>query len=211
MNQPRTLVVDDDLDLLRLMSIRMRAAGYAVNTVDSAEKALAQISIIRPDVVITDLRMDGMDGMALFEAIHEMSPTLPVIILTAHGTIPEAVEATKKGVFSYLSKPFDGKALIEQVDKAVSLSGGFKDQGDQKSSRDWRSAIITRSPLMENVLSQVQLLAKENISIFIQGPSGSGKELIANAIHKASHRHNKPFVAINCSAIPDALLESELF
>lgn len=211
MVRAKTLVVDDDPDLLRLMSIRMRAAGYEVNTVDSAEKALARLSITRPDVVITDLRMDGMDGMALFDVIHEMNPSLPVIILTAHGSIPDAVEATKRGVFSYLSKPFDGKALIEEVDKAVKFSGGYDDKNDDEPDAQWRAAIITRSPLMEDMLSQVRLLAKEDISIFIEGPSGSGKELIANAIHQASPRRDKPFVAINCSAIPESLLESELF
>lgn len=211
MARAKTLVVDDDPDLLRLMSIRMRAAGYEVNTVDSAEKALARLSITRPDVVITDLRMDGMDGMALFDVIHEMNPSLPVIILTAHGSIPDAVEATKRGVFSYLSKPFDGKALIEEVDKAVKFSGGYDGKNDDETDAQWRAGIITRSPLMEDLLSQVRLLAKEDISIFIEGPSGSGKELIANAIHKASPRRDKPFVAINCSAIPESLLESELF
>lgn len=211
MARAKTLVVDDDPDLLRLMSIRMRAAGYEVNTVDSAEKALARLSITRPDVVITDLRMDGMDGMALFDVIHEMNPSLPVIILTAHGSIPDAVEATKRGVFSYLSKPFDGKALIEQVDKAVQFSGGYDGNNDDETDAQWRAGIITRSPVMEDLLSQVRLLAKEDISIFIEGPSGSGKELIANAIHKASPRKDKPFVAINCSAIPESLLESELF
>ncbi|WP_455203401.1 sigma 54-interacting transcriptional regulator [Kaarinaea lacus] len=211
MMRGRTLLVDDDPDLLRLMSIRMRSAGFEVSAVESAEKALATFQVLRPDVVITDMRMDGMDGMELFHEIHEKNPSIPVIILTAHGTIPEAVEATKKGVFSFLSKPFDGKALIEQVDKALKVSGGFKQQQPQEETKEWRSAIITRSPVMEDILSQVRMIAQQDISVFINGPSGSGKELIADAIHKASPRKGKPFVAINCSAIPEALLESELF
>jgi two-component system response regulator GlrR len=211
MSKSKILLVDDDQDLLRLMSIRMRAADYDVTTVESAEKALASLSTVRPDVVITDLRMDGMDGMALFETIHEMNPAVPVIILTAHGSIPDAVEATKRGVFSYLSKPFDGKALIEQVQKAMQASGGYGGPEEDDKDNVWRSGIITRSQKMEDVLSQVRLLAKEDISVFIHGASGSGKELVANAIHKASPRKDKPFVAINCSAIPEALLESELF
>lgn len=213
MNRARTLVVDDDPDLLRLMSIRMKSAGYDVSAVESAEKALARMAVVRPDVVITDLRMGGMDGLQLFDAIHEINPSLPVIILTAHGTIPDAVEATKKGVFSFLSKPFDGKELIEQVDKALKHSGRSKTQlndGDINNNA-WRHGIITRSPLMQDILSQVQLVAQEDISVFIHGQSGSGKELIAMAVHKASPRRDKPFVAINCSAIPEALLESELF
>jgi len=214
MNNARTLLVDDDADLLRLMSIRMRSAGYEVNAVESAEKAIARMSVVRPDVVITDLRMDGMDGMALFDFIHEMHPSLPVIILTAHGTIPEAVDATKKGVFSFLSKPFDGKQLIEEVGRALTVTGVAVRQTPNTlndASEPWRKAIITRSPLMEDILSQVRLIAQENISVFINGDSGTGKELIADAIHEAGPRHDKPFVAINCSAIPEALLESELF
>ena len=211
MTRGRTLLVDDDPDLLRLMSIRMKAAGFEVNAVESAEKALAKLQVVRPDVVITDLRMDGMDGLQLFRTIHDINPTIPVIILTAHGTIPEAVEATKKGVFSFLSKPFDGKELIEQVDKALQMSGGFKQSEQVVDNAEWRSSIITRSPLMEDILQQVRMIAQQDISVFINGPSGSGKELIADAIHKASPRRDKPFVAINCSAIPEALLESELF
>jgi len=109
MAPPRTsvLVVDDDPDLLRLMQIRLDSAGYRVTTAESAERALALISVARPQVVVTDLRMSGMDGIALFEAIHAHNPTLPVIILTAHGTIPDAVAAVKRGVFGYLTKPFD--------------------------------------------------------------------------------------------------------
>lgn len=211
MARGRTLLVDDDPDLLRLMSIRMKAAGFEVTAAESGEKALAKLQVVRPDVVITDLRMDGMDGLQLFNVIHDINPSIPVIILTAHGTIPEAVEATKKGVFSFLSKPFDGKELIEQVDKALQMSGGFKPETETEENSEWRSAIITRSTLMEDILQQVRMIAQQDISVFIHGPSGSGKELIADAIHKASPRKDKPFVAINCSAIPEALLESELF
>jgi len=211
MSRARTLLVDDDTDLLRLMSIRMRSAGYEVSTVESAEKALASLPVLRPDVVITDLQMDGMDGMTLFQSIHEMNPALPVIILTAHGTIPDAVEATKKGVFSYLSKPFDGKELLEHVEKALKLSGGYQSRDSLTDSSEWRAEIITRSAKMEDVLSQVRLVSQQDISVFIHGNSGTGKELIARAIHKASPRRKQPFIALNCSAIPESLLESELF
>jgi len=207
----RILLVDDDADLLRLMSIRMRSAGFEVTTVESAEMALSRMSVIRPDVVITDLRMGGMDGLALFETIHEMNPALPVIMLTAHGSIPDAVDATKKGVFSYLSKPFDGKQLMEQVEKALQLSGGYQDDASELDNTEWRCDIISRSAVMEDLLAQVKLVAQQDISVFIQGASGTGKELIAKAVHKASPRTDNPFVALNCSAIPEALLESELF
>ncbi|WP_455196592.1 sigma 54-interacting transcriptional regulator [Kaarinaea lacus] len=209
MANPKVLVVDDDPGILQLISIRLEAMGYNVTAVESAEKALASMSVVRPDIVVTDLRMEGMDGLALFDAIHESNPALPVIILTAHGTIPEAVDATKRGVFSFLSKPFDGKALVEHINKALTLSGKKQDDGEGDDS--WRSAIITRSPVMEDILAQAKLIAQSDVSVFLNGASGSGKELFANAIHKASPRHKKPFVAINCSAIPEALLESELF
>ncbi|WP_455199839.1 sigma 54-interacting transcriptional regulator [Kaarinaea lacus] len=209
MANPKVLVVDDDPGILQLISIRLDAMGYDVTAVESAEKALASMSVVRPDIVVTDLRMEGMDGLGLFDAIHESNPALPVIILTAHGTIPEAVDATKRGVFSFLSKPFDGKALVEHINKALALSGKIEDNVDDDGS--WRSAIITRSPTMEDILSQAKLIAQGDVSVFLNGASGSGKELFANAIHKASPRRDKPFVAINCSAIPEALLESELF
>ena len=209
MANPKVLVVDDDPGILQLISIRLEAMGFDVTAVESAQEALASMSVTRPDIVVTDLRMEGMDGLALFDAIHESNPALPVIILTAHGTIPEAVDATKRGVFSFLSKPFDGKALVEHINRALTLSGKKQDSGEEDSS--WRSAIITRSPAMEDILSQARLIAQSDVSVFLHGASGSGKELFANAVHKASPRRDKPFVAINCSAIPEALLESELF
>src|SRR6476660_402412 len=119
----KLLLVDDDPDLLRLLSIRLQGAGYAVSAVESAEAALSQVAVSAPDVVITDLRMGGMDGMALFESLQKKHPALPVIILTAHGTIPDAVAATQRGVSGYLTKPFDGKALVDQVEKALQFGG----------------------------------------------------------------------------------------
>ena len=122
--RPNVLVVDDDPDLLRLLQIRLAAAGYAVTPADSGERALAQLAATRPRLVVTDLRMNGMDGMALFEAIHAAHPGLPVIILTAHGTIPDAVAAVKKGVFGYLTKPFDSKELLAEIERALRAGSG---------------------------------------------------------------------------------------
>ena len=210
-NMFKILLVDDDPGLLRLLSIRLTAAGYGVTAVESGEKALAHLPIIRPNLVITDLRMTGIDGMALVEAIHDKNPTLPVIILTAHGTIPDAVEATKRGVFSFLTKPFDSKILLEHVEKALKFDSDLGLQKPGRNEIDWRKEIITRSPLMEDLLSQARLVAESEASVFIHGESGTGKELLARAIHEASPRAHKPFVAVNCSAIPEPLLESELF
>jgi two-component system response regulator GlrR len=208
-SETKILIVDDDLDLLKLLTFRLQGAGYGIESADSAERALAKLSVFVPHLVITDLRMGGMDGMALFQRIRKMHPALPVIILTAHGTIPDAVAATQQGVFGYLTKPFDSKELLAQVEKAVSVSGISHDGVD--SDRRWRKDIITRSPIIENVLAKAKLVAASDASVLIRGESGTGKELLARAIHQASPRANNPFVAVNCGAIPEQLLESELF
>ena len=209
MSKARILIVDDDPDLLRLLTFRLEGADYAVDSADSAERALARLSVAIPQLVITDLRMSGMDGMALFENIHKSNPALPVIILTAHGTIPDAVAATQRGVFGYLTKPFDSKDLLQQVERAVALSGGRTDKVNGEA--DWRAGIITRSLAVESILGKAKLVAGSDASVLVRGESGTGKELLARAIHKASPRSAKPFVAINCGAIPEQLLESELF
>ena len=207
----KILLVDDDPALLRLLSIRLTAAGYDISTADSGTQALAQLAVRYPHLVITDLRMDGMDGMALFDTIHRSHPTLPVIILTAHGSIPEAVAATQRGVFGFLTKPFDGKDLLAQVEQALRLSGVTPNGAGGAQDDDWRQAILTQSPLMEDVLRQVRLVAESDSSVLIYGESGTGKELIAQAVHKASRRRPQAFVPVNCGAIPEPLLESELF
>ncbi len=208
-DQSAILIVDDDADLLKLLTFRLQGAGYRVDSADSAERALAKLSISVPQLVITDLRMGGMDGMALFQNIRKTHPALPVIILTAHGTIPDAVAATQRGVFGYLTKPFDSKELLLQVEKAVSVSSVSQDSEGSDSS--WREEIITRSPMVESILAKAKLVAASDASVLIRGDSGTGKEMLARAIHRASPRAKNPFVAVNCSAIPEQLLESELF
>jgi two-component system response regulator GlrR len=210
MNRGDILLVDDDPDLLKLISLRLTSAGYRVRTADSGETALATIAVERPATVITDLRMPGIDGLQLFQAIHRQHPALPVIILTAHGTIPDAVSATQRGVFGFLTKPFDSQELLQKVAAALKVSGGEPAGGDTTAG-EWRAGIITRSPRMEDLLRQAKLVADSDASVLIFGESGTGKELLARAIHQASRRHDKSFVAVNCGAIPGDLLESELF
>jgi len=206
-DNPRVLLVDDDKDLLQLIAMRLSATGYAVTAVESGEAALAALAVSRPQVVVTDLRMQGMDGMALFDAIHRDSPSLPVLILTAHGTIPEAVTATRRGVFSFLTKPFEPKVLLDTVAEAMRLSS----PPASGALESWRAELITRSSPMEDLLSQARRVAASDASVCIFGASGTGKELLARAIHRASPRVEAPFVAVNCGAIPEGLLESELF
>jgi two-component system response regulator GlrR len=164
--------VDDDPDLLRLMQIRLTAAGHTVTTAESGEQAL---------------------------------------VLTAHGTIPDAVAAVKRGLFGYLAKPFDARALIAEIDRALTVSGGSYVAEAASDELTWRKAIITRNPAMEDVLAKARLVADSDASVLIYGESGTGKELLARAIHNASLRRDRPFVGINCGAIPEQLLESELF
>ncbi len=206
----RILLVDDDPDLLRLLSMRLVGVGYEVSTAESGEKALGQFSAYRPHLVITDLRMEGMDGMALFDAIREINTSVPVIILTAHGSIPDAVAATRSGVFSFLTKPLNGRDLIREVEKALSLTTA-DGKVSAEAGAEWRREFITQSSVMEDLLTKAKLTAESESSIMIRGESGTGKELLAQAIHKASSRAPHSFVAVNCGAIPEALLESELF
>lgn len=207
MKKPCVLVVDDDASLRELITLRLEANGFRVEAVDSGEAALTQLALARPDAVLTDMQMDGMDGMALFRAIHARDPALPVIVLTAHGTIPDAVAATQQGLFGYLTKPYDAPTLVDLLKRATRLTGSSA----EANSDSWRSEIITASPAMNALLAEARLAAQSDASVLIQGESGTGKELLARAIHRASPRHNKPFVAINCGAIPAELLESELF
>lgn len=204
----KILLVDDESDLLRLWKLRLESKNYKVAVASSGEEALATFSTFKPDVVLTDLRMPGIDGLALFEAIRGLNKSVPVIIITAHGSIPEAVEATRQGVFSFLTKPIEGAALLREIEKAIAVTGG----GEIPENREeWRQEIISQSAIMEELLSRAKLVAETDSTVLIRGESGTGKELLAIAIHKASTYRNGPFIPVNCSAIPENLLESELF
>ncbi len=207
-SRKRVLLVDDDPDLLCLLGLRLSAAGFETDTAGSGAAALSRVASFRPQAVVSDLRMDGMDGMALFESLHGQYPTLPVIIMTAHGTIGDAVDATKRGVFGFITKPIDKNELIKQVEDAMRI--GLANIS-VKVSDVWREKIITQSPVMEELLNLARRVAQNRVSVLVHGDSGTGKELLAKAMHEAGDRKDGPFVAVNCSAIPEASFESELF
>lgn len=200
----KLLLVDDDPSLLKLLGMRLSSEGYQVTTAASGPEALRLLQKEKIELVISDLRMDEMDGLALFGEIQKRHTGLPVIILTAHGSIPDAVSATQQGVFSFLTKPVDRDALYKAIDEALAQQAPVSDDR-------WREAIVTRSPLMLRLLEQAHMVAQSDVSVLINGQSGTGKEMLAQAIHAASLRNGKPFVAINCGALPEQLLESELF
>jgi len=201
----RILVVDDDPGLLRLLTIRLRAENYDVEAMEGAAQALAAATRFRPDLVISDLRMEPVDGIGLLKELQNRWPGLKVILLTAHGTIPDAVQATQMGAFGFLTKPVDKQELLDQIQRALKISG-FTD-----ATEEWRADIITRSAIMEERLAQAHMVAGTDARVLIIGESGTGKELLARAMHKASPRRAKPFVVSSCAGISEEQLDIDLF
>ncbi len=210
----KLLVVDDDSNFLKLIRMRLELAGYDVVTALNEDEAITKVREEPFALSIIDLRLIHKDGISLMEEIHAINPYLPIIILTAHGSIESAVEAMKKGAFNFLNKPFDPQELLLQVEKAIEnrrlVSEVRRLEGLLKEKYDFQN-IVARSEKMQRVLELVSRVAVTDSTIYIFGETGTGKEVIAKAIHMASGRRDKPFVAINCAAIPETLLESELF
>lgn len=208
------LVVDDDHGLLTLMRVRLSAAGYKVILTDDGEAALARAQEEACDLAIIDLKMEGMDGITLLQGLLRLYPGLPAIIITAHGTIASAVEATKKGAYDYLTKPFDPADLLHRIEKVLEvrqLKGEVESLRTLVQERYHFDNIVASSDKMQQVLRQVAQVAASDAVVTLYGESGTGKELVAKTIHAASPRAQGPFVAINCGAIPEGLLENELF
>ncbi|MBS1139800.1 MAG: two sigma54 transcriptional regulator [Proteobacteria bacterium] len=195
----RILIVDDDPDMLHLIGVRLTAAGYQVTQAESGEAALISFRQQRPQLVITDLRMGEMDGLTLFDHLQKEAPTMPVIILTAHGTIPDAVSATHRGVFSFLTKPFDGQELLRRTADAIRLSPTLDPDQD---SAQWRKELITVNVRMEELLRQALRISEESRTTLLVGPGGSGKSTLAKAIHQAGERADQPFVTLSCTDFP---------
>jgi two-component system, NtrC family, response regulator GlrR len=210
----KILVVDDDRNLLELVKMRLESAEYQVEAVLREEEAVNAVKDQTFDLAIVDLQLAQQDGISLMEELHRLTPDLPVMILTAHGSIESAVEAMKKGAYSYLTKPFDPQELLLQIKIALEnrrLTSEVKRLESLLDERYGFSNIIARSEKMMMLLEKVAQIVKTDSTVYIHGESGTGKELIATAIHLASERRNHEFVALNCAAIPEGLLESRLF
>jgi len=201
----KILVVDEDPALRRLMVTRLGGADYAVETVDGAQAALDACVRSRPNLVITDLRMKDIDGLAFLKELKSRWPQMTVIVLTAHGTISEAVRATQGGAFGYLIKPVGKEELLGQVQRATAVSTFTLTEGD------WRAGIVSRSQLMEDRLGIANRAAASDVPVLLTGENGTGKELLARAIHAASGRRESPFVVFSCADTAHPTFESELF
>jgi two-component system response regulator GlrR len=210
----KLLVVDDDRNLLELIRMRLESSGFEVATARDEIEARTMLAEQVFDLAIIDLQLVHQDGISLMEEARSVSPDLPVIILTAHGSIESAVEAMRRGAYTYLTKPFDARELVLSIGRALEnrrLTTEVTRLKELLRERYDFENIVARSGKMQAVLESVARIAKTDSTVFIHGESGTGKELIARAIHLAGARKDKPFVAINCAAIPETLLESELF
>jgi len=201
----RVLIVDDDNDVLSLLSAWLTQAGFEVVTAKSGEDAIAKIAGTNPKLVITDLYMDGMSGMQLLSEIHKNNPLFPVIMLSGQAQIPDAIKATHLGCSAFLTKPVERDDLVNQVKHVLRLTR------DTESDDSFAKNIVYRSKQMADLLESARAVADSNVTVYISGATGTGKEIIAKAIHEASSRRDHSFIAVNCGAIPEQLLESELF
>ncbi|MBE0460272.1 MAG: sigma-54-dependent Fis family transcriptional regulator [Candidatus Aminicenantes bacterium] len=214
MSPEKILVVDDDTNILEVIKMRLEVAGYKVTTATSGEQALVEAQNDLFNLVVTDLKMSPKNGIKLMEELLLINPEMPIIILTAHGTIENAVEAIKKGAYSYLTKPFDHKELILHIKNALEkqqLTYKIKTLQTIIQEKYSFDNIVGKSGKMRKVFEQITLIAKTDSTVYIYGETGTGKELVAKAIHCSSHRADGPFIAVSCGAIPETLLENELF
>ena len=208
------LIVDDEKNYPLILSAVLAEEGFETLTAHSGPEALDLLANSDVDLVLTDMKMRSMDGIALLERIKQKNPELPVIMMTAHGTVEKAVEAMQKGAYNYILKPFDNDQLIVYVKKAASLYGVVKDNRRLRNAVESQYSfgnIIGKSKPMQNVYDIIRKVAPANATVLIEGESGTGKELVAKSIHFNSPRRDKPFIAVNCSALAETLLESELF
>lgn len=213
LNVKTILAIDDDPSILKVMELRLKSSGYCVLVAPDSRKALAMAKNSYIDLAVIDFKLGEENGVELMEKLRELQPELPAIILTAYGTIDSAVDAIQRGACNYLTKPFDGDDLLGQIEECLDkskLESGRQPPGEGLEYPEYFSKIIARSGIMKSVLAKVAQAAQTDSNVYIEGESGTGKELIARSLHAASTRKDGPFIAVNCAAIPENLLESEL-
>ncbi|MCK5696543.1 MAG: nitrogen regulation protein NR(I) [Gammaproteobacteria bacterium] len=204
-------VIDDDRSIRWVLEKSFKQANLSVKSFENAESVLSALNKTQPDVIVTDIRMPGMDGFDLLEKLQQEYKSIPVIIMTAHSDLDSAVSAYEGGAFEYLPKPFDVDEAVELVHRALSVSNSEKAKQSEQHLLNATPEIIGEAASMQEVFRAIGRLSRSNITVMINGASGTGKELVAQALHRHSPRSKKPFIALNTAAIPKDLLESELF
>ncbi len=208
---PKILLVEDDTNIATGLQKVMRTNGYDVTALNRGDTGLERALAEPFDVVVTDLKLPGLDGLELVRKLHEAKPKLPIILITAHGTTEVAIEATKWGAFDYVPKPFEVDELLDLTAKALESSRLMSEPVEMGEAASSRTAIVGNSRVMQSIYKEIGRIAATSVTVLIRGDTGTGKELIARAVYQHSDRAAAPFIAINCAAIPEALLESELF
>jgi nitrogen regulation protein NR(I) len=208
---PALLIVEDDLSTAKSLQKVLQSEGYAVDLASRGEEGLLRVAEKSYDLVITDLRLPGLDGLELLVRLHAAQPRLPILMMTAHGTTDTAIEATKRGAFDYLVKPFEADELLEIVATAVTHAQRMSEPVLLGEPGTARYALVGGSRVMQNLYKEIGRVAATAATVLVRGETGTGKELIARALYQHSRRADKPFIAVNCAAIPETLLESELF
>ena len=202
-------VIDDDQSIRWVLDRALSKAGIPISAFNTADQAMHHLHVENPLAILTDIRMDGMSGLEFLEKVNESHPNVPIIVMTAHSDLDTTVHSFEKGAFEYLAKPFDVDEVVSVVRRAIVHAN--ENQEKQLTSSEPTPEIIGKAPAMQEVFRAIGRLSSTNVSVLITGPSGSGKELVANSIHRHSPREGKAFVALNVAAIPEELVESELF
>lgn len=212
MNKPdQAWIVDDDRSIRWVLEKALQKAGIETRSFSNADDLLESLGRMQPEAIITDIRMPGMDGLALLKRLQDRHPDLPVIIMTAHSDLESAVSAFQGGAFEYLPKPFDVDEAVDRVRRACAQARSWRQEREPVSAPEATPEIIGEAPSMQEVFRAIARLARSHITVLINGESGTGKELVAKALHRHSPRAKSPFIALNMAAIPRDLLESELF